>query len=182
MQEKTLVDVMFICLLICWVHFLHTSTVVHHVCPRCTQRPWRVVSLPYAIDCVSFAASLNRELCKMVPCENGTHFWCCFAFVDLWFLIYRFVLLPQLGRFSLVEHVAILVACFDVSMAQPSSNYDNLSRPLWTLETIPICSMVLVYVPTFGWFLGQMLVNIPAPWSIWDSVNPKFWVCLPCSR
>ena len=23
------------------------------------------------------------------------------------------------------------------------------------------------YLPTFGWFLGQMLVNIPAPWSIW---------------
>ena len=22
-------------------------------------------------------------------------------------------------------------------------------------------------LPTFGWFLGQMLVNIPAPWSIW---------------
>ena len=26
----------------------------------------------------------------------------------------------------------------------------------------------LVYLPTFWWFLGQMLVNIPAPWSIWD--------------
>ena len=25
----------------------------------------------------------------------------------------------------------------------------------------PICSMVLEYLPTFGWFLGQMLVNIP---------------------
>ena len=25
----------------------------------------------------------------------------------------------------------------------------------------------MVYLPTFGWFLGQMLVNIPAPWSIW---------------
>ena len=33
---------------------------------------------------------------------------------------------------------------------------------------IPRCSMVLVYLPTFGWFLGQMLVNIPAPWNIWD--------------
>jgi hypothetical protein len=22
-----------------------------------------------------------------------------------------------------------------------------------------------------GWFLGQMLVNIPAPWSIWDIVT-----------
>ena len=26
---------------------------------------------------------------------------------------------------------------------------------------IPICSMVLIYLRTFGWFLGQMLVNIP---------------------
>ena len=26
----------------------------------------------------------------------------------------------------------------------------------------------MVYLPTFGWFLGQMLVNIPATWSIWD--------------
>jgi hypothetical protein len=26
----------------------------------------------------------------------------------------------------------------------------------------------MVYLPTFWWFLGQMLVNIPAPWSIWD--------------
>ena len=25
----------------------------------------------------------------------------------------------------------------------------------------------MVYLPTFGWFLGQMLVNILAPWSIW---------------
>jgi hypothetical protein len=28
----------------------------------------------------------------------------------------------------------------------------------------------MVYLPTFGYFLGQMLVNIPAPWSIWDMV------------
>ena len=38
----------------------------------------------------------------------------------------------------------------------------------------PICSMVLVYLPTFGWFLGQMLVNIPAPWSIWVVYPPFF--------
>ena len=25
-----------------------------------------------------------------------------------------------------------------------------------------------------GWFLGQMLVNIPAPWSIWDGILPSF--------
>ena len=25
----------------------------------------------------------------------------------------------------------------------------------------------MVYLPTCGWFSGQMLVNIPAPWSIW---------------
>ena len=25
----------------------------------------------------------------------------------------------------------------------------------------------MVYLPIFGWFLGQMLVKNPAPWSIW---------------
>ena len=30
-----------------------------------------------------------------------------------------------------------------------------------------------VYLPAFGWFLGQMLVNIPAPWSIWDWCTPE---------
>ena len=24
-----------------------------------------------------------------------------------------------------------------------------------------------IHLPTFAWFLGPMLVNIPAPWSIW---------------
>jgi hypothetical protein len=34
--------------------------------------------------------------------------------------------------------------------------------------------MVLVYVPTqMGDFVEQMLVNIPAPWSIWGSIIPK---------
>ena len=42
--------------------------------------------------------------------------------------------------------------------------------------TLPICSMYgsftmfYIYLPTFEWFLGQMLVNIPAPWSIWASL------------
>ena len=29
----------------------------------------------------------------------------------------------------------------------------------------PICSIFGIYFPTFGWFLGYMLVNVPAPWS-----------------
>ena len=33
----------------------------------------------------------------------------------------------------------------------------------------------MVYLPTFGRFLGQMLVNIPAPWSIWDT-NQYSWI------
>ena len=28
-----------------------------------------------------------------------------------------------------------------------------------------------VYVPSFGWFLGEMLEHIPAPWSIWHCVT-----------
>ena len=39
--------------------------------------------------------------------------------------------------------------------------------------TVPRCSMVLVYLPSrTGWFLGHMLVNIPAPWSIWAPNSP----------
>ena len=49
-------------------------------------------------------------------------------------------------------------------------------------ESYPMCSMVLVYKT--GWFLGQMLANIPAPWSIWDGMkdtkriknHSKHWV------
>ena len=26
----------------------------------------------------------------------------------------------------------------------------------------------MVYLPTFESFMGQMLVNIPAPWILWD--------------
>ena len=32
----------------------------------------------------------------------------------------------------------------------------------------PICSMYGIFTYKTGWFVGQMLVNIPAPWSIWD--------------
>jgi len=52
--------------------------------------------------------------------------------------------------------------------------------------TIPICSMVLVYLPTwlgdFG--QGQMLVNIPARWSIWDCYSYRwYWYhCQDCSH
>ena len=26
----------------------------------------------------------------------------------------------------------------------------------------------MIYLPTFGWFLGWLLAHIPAPWSTWD--------------
>ena len=33
----------------------------------------------------------------------------------------------------------------------------------------PICSMYDIFITYMtGCFLGQMLVTIPAPWSIWD--------------
>ena len=41
----------------------------------------------------------------------------------------------------------------------------------------PRCSMVLVYLPTFGQFSGQMLVNIPAPWSIWVCAAWRMATC-----
>ena len=39
-------------------------------------------------------------------------------------------------------------------------------------RSIPICSMYIhvwyIYLQNWVIFVGQMLVNIPAPWSIWD--------------
>jgi hypothetical protein len=46
---------------------------------------------------------------------------------------------------------------------------DNSELWLWNVVGImPICSMYGIF--TYIWVIlkGQMLVNIPAPWSIWD--------------
>ena len=39
---------------------------------------------------------------------------------------------------------------------------------------ITICSMVLVYLPTIGWFLGHMLVNIPYMEHMGSPINTNF--------
>ena len=43
---------------------------------------------------------------------------------------------------------------------------------LWVKSQTPYAPC-MVYLPTFGWFLGYMLVNIPAPWSICEPKAPN---------
>jgi hypothetical protein len=45
-------------------------------------------------------------------------------------------------------------------------NHHESSMESSTNIVIPICSMCGIFTYKTGWFLGQMLVNIPAPWSI----------------
>ena len=61
--------------------------------------PWWVVSLPYAIDRVLFAARLNRGPCKTFPSENGMNWhWFAKLFHDLSCLwIQPYLLRKRLG-------------------------------------------------------------------------------------
>jgi hypothetical protein len=46
------------------------------------------------------------------------------------------------------------------------------------ITIIPICSMYGIFTYKTRWFLGQMLVNIPAPWSIWDKITSGLFILL----
>ena len=57
-----------------------------------------------------------------------------------------------------LEHFLSIGFCWGLWRWRHVKNYRSETD---RFGLFPICSMVLVYLPTFGWFLGQMLVNIP---------------------